>query len=103
MDASPRSTTPRKKIFDKTPEKAGKINFSNLNNKSMDHGYEITFNDQMNGLNNHQSRSQLSPPKRFLKPNTFEDTQFNKLILGNSQVSIKKGLTPEKTFLSDVP
>lgn len=38
-DLSPRSTTPRKKIFNKTPEKAGVINLNNLHNKSMDNGY----------------------------------------------------------------
>ena len=69
----------------------------------MDAAYELTFNDQLNGYKEQQSRSQLSPPKKFSKNNAFEDTQFNKLILGTSQVSNKKFLTPEKTFLNDLP
>jgi hypothetical protein len=49
---SPRSTTPRKKIFEKTPEKAGKLKMnrptSDINNKSMDAAYEVTFNEGTN-------------------------------------------------------
>lgn len=49
------------------------------------------------------SKSNLSPPRKFTINNSFEDTQFNKLILGSSNVSVRKQVTPEKNYLNDFP
>lgn len=78
---------------------------SDINNKSMDAAYEVTFNEGTNAFKQFNGNRIVSPSKKIINAHKpHEDTTFKRLILDTSSVTpmVLNSRVPEpkKTFLS---